>query len=144
MGLLSKKQLRTCNHAFLYICTAMTWKFLISRFTEDVNKWRRIFLSPSKLDCAPQEINSREICLHLTFSADWNKRDNVWKNANAFSKGRLRYRRHLGSLSGTLRSDDGNGNDDGLISKTTILHVHHALSYINLFTVTARLRRENA
>ena len=38
---------------------------------------------------------------------------------------------------GTLRSDDGGGNGDatkaiGLISKTTILHVHHAFLYISL------------
>ena len=46
---------------------------------EDVNKGRRIFLSLSKLDCVPQEINSREIVLHLTFSANWNKRDKLWK-----------------------------------------------------------------
>ena len=36
---------------------------------EDVNKRRRIFLSLSKLECGPQEINPREyICLHLKFS----------------------------------------------------------------------------
>ena len=35
-----------------------------SRFMEDVNKWRRNFLSLSKLECGPQEINSRESCLH--------------------------------------------------------------------------------
>ena len=38
---------------------------------------------------------------------------------------------------GTLRSDDGDGNGDatkaiGLISETTILHVHHAFLYISL------------
>ena len=30
---------------------------------EDVNKRRRNFFSFSKLECSPQEINSREICL---------------------------------------------------------------------------------
>ena len=40
-------------------------------------------------------------------------------------------------LMGTLRSDDGDGNGNatktiGLISKTTILHVHHAFLYISL------------
>ena len=36
---------------------------------EDVNKRRRIFLSLSKLECGPQEINPREYrCLHLKFS----------------------------------------------------------------------------
>ena len=47
---------------------------------------------------------------------------------------------HLCILSwsiGTLRSDDGDGNGSatkaiGLISKTTILHVHHAFLYISL------------
>ena len=36
---------------------------------------------------------------------------------------------------GTLRSDDGDGNSTkaiGLISKTTISHVHHAFLYISL------------
>ena len=38
---------------------------------------------------------------------------------------------------GTLRSDDGGGNGNatkaiGLITKTTILHVHHAFLYISL------------
>ena len=38
---------------------------------------------------------------------------------------------------GTLRSDDGDGSGNaaktiGLISKTTILHVHHAFLYIFL------------
>ena len=38
---------------------------------------------------------------------------------------------------GTLRSDDGDGNGNatkaiGLISKTTILHVHYAFLYISL------------
>ena len=45
---------------------------------EDVNKRRWIFLSRSKLERGPQEIHSREIRLHLTFSANWNKRDKVW------------------------------------------------------------------
>ena len=42
---------------------------------EDVNKRRRISFSLSKLECGPQEINSREIRLHLPFSANCNKRD---------------------------------------------------------------------
>ena len=40
-------------------------------------------------------------------------------------------------LVGTLRSDDGDGNEDvkraiGLITKITIFHVHHAFLYISL------------
>ena len=33
-------------------------------FMENVNKQQKIFLSASKLECGPQEIHSREICLH--------------------------------------------------------------------------------
>ena len=43
-----------------------------------------LFLSLSKLESGPQEINSREIRLHLPFSANWNKRDKDWKNGNSF------------------------------------------------------------
>ena len=56
-----------CRH-----CTTTTWKCVIFRFMEVVNKRRWIFLSLSKLECGPQKINSREIRLHLTFSATWN------------------------------------------------------------------------
>ena len=49
---------------------------------------------------------------------------------------------------GTLRSDDGDGNENGkkaigLISKTTTLHVHHAF-FVHFLAVVARLQRENA
>ena len=50
---------------FCDTCMTTTWKCLISRFIEDVNKRRRIFLSLSKLECDSQEINFREIRLHL-------------------------------------------------------------------------------
>ena len=49
---------------------------------EDVNKRRRISFSLS--ECGPQEINSREIRLHLPFSANWNKRDSVSKTGFLF------------------------------------------------------------
>ena len=88
IGLLSKTTTLHVNHTFLYISLLSLHdydvKYLISRFTGDVNKRRRIFLSLSKLECGPQEINSREIRLHLSFSADWNKRDNVWKTRMPF------------------------------------------------------------
>ena len=38
----------------------------------------------SKHQCSPQEINSREICLHSTFSANWNKREKVSKTLIPF------------------------------------------------------------
>ena len=56
-----------CRH-----CTTTTWKCVIFRFMEVVNKQRRIFLSVSKLEYSSQEINSREIHLYLTFSTTWN------------------------------------------------------------------------
>ena len=55
-------------------CTAnTTWQMPYFTFYRGRNKRRRIFLSLSKLECGPQEINSREIHLHLTFLANWNK-----------------------------------------------------------------------
>ena len=51
---------------------------------EDVNERRRISVSLSKVECAPQEINFREIRLHLPFSSNWNKRDSVWKTGIHF------------------------------------------------------------
>ena len=89
IGLISKTTTLHVQHTFfLYIslrhCTTTAWKSLLSRFMEDVNKRQRIFLFLSKVECGPLEINSREIRLHLTFSAIWNKRDKVWKNANSF------------------------------------------------------------
>ena len=59
-----------CHH-----CKTAVWKCLISHFTENVHLWQWIFLSLSKPQCSPQEFNSKEICLHLSFSANRNKRD---------------------------------------------------------------------
>ena len=61
------------HHAFYYISLLSLHdydvkkcvKILIVRFTEDVNKQRRIFLSLSKLECVPKENNSWKIRLHL-------------------------------------------------------------------------------
>ena len=61
-GLLNKASSLRAHHAFYY--TTTTWKCLISRFMEDINEQRRNFLSLSKLECSPQEINSRKICPH--------------------------------------------------------------------------------
>ena len=51
-------------------------------------------------------------------------------------------------LLGSLRSNDADNDENvkktiGIISKTTSLHVHHALLYISL-PVFARPRREHA
>ena len=51
---------------------------------EDVTKRLRISFSLSKVESAPQEINSKEIRQHLPFSANWNKRDSVRKTGIHF------------------------------------------------------------
>ena len=48
---------------------------------EDVNKRRRISFSFSKVDCAPQEINSRKI----RRLAIWNKRDKIHFKSDVFA-----------------------------------------------------------
>ena len=48
---------------------------------EDVNKRRRISFSLSKVDCAPQEINSRKI----RRLAIWNKRDKIHFKSDVFA-----------------------------------------------------------
>ena len=52
---------------------------LIASFVEDVNKRRRISFSLTKLECGPQQINSREIRLQLPFSANWNNATKIEK-----------------------------------------------------------------
>lgn len=42
---------------------------------KNVNRRRQIFFSLFKLECGPQEIKAREVCLLDTFSANWNKHD---------------------------------------------------------------------
>ena len=83
-----KQQLCTCiKHFCTFLdrsCTTTTWKCLIASFVEDLNKRRRISFSLYKVECALQEINSREIRPHLPFSANWNKRDSVWKTEIRF------------------------------------------------------------
>ena len=51
---------------------------------EDVNKRRRISFSLSKLECGPQEIISREIRLHLPFSANWENATKIEKTGIHF------------------------------------------------------------
>ena len=61
----AKQQLGTCGTLFFTFiyrpCTTTTWKCLIASFMKDINKRRRISFSLSKVECGPQEINSREI-----------------------------------------------------------------------------------
>ena len=67
-------------------------KTLISRFMEDVNKWRGNFLSLSELGYGREELGSRRVRLH------WNNRDRDWKNVNSFFKQNFRGRRRRGIL----------------------------------------------
>ena len=75
-------------HFFARFCTTTTWKCLISRFTEDVNKQRRNFIYLSVLGYGPKEFNSRRVRLHLTKQVDRNNCDEDWKNANSLFKRR--------------------------------------------------------
>ena len=70
IGLIAKQQLRTCITLFCTFlscfCTTTTWKCLISRFMEDVNKQRRNFISLSELGYGPLKFSFRRVRLHLT------------------------------------------------------------------------------
>ena len=78
IGLLRKTTSLHVHHAFLYISLPSlhdydvkmpNCKFYGGRKRTTTN----LFFSL----CSPEEINSREIRLHLPFSANWNKRDKV-------------------------------------------------------------------
>ena len=79
IGLLHKTTTSHVHHTFLYISLPSLRDYDVKmpncKFYEDASKRRRISFSLSQLECGPQEINSREIRLHLPFSANWNKRD---------------------------------------------------------------------
>ena len=68
IGLFSKTTTLHVDHAFLYIALPSLHdydgKMPNFAFYGDVNNRQPNFLSLSKLECDPQEINSREICLH--------------------------------------------------------------------------------
>ena len=76
------------DHAFLYISLPSLHNYDVkmpnASFMGDVNKRRRISFFLSKLEGGPPEISSREMLLHLPFSANWNKRDKVWKKGIHF------------------------------------------------------------
>ena len=81
-------------HFFSRFCTTTTWKCLISRFMENVNKERRNSMSPlSELGYGPQEFNSRRVRQHLTKLVCRNNWDKDWKNANSLFKRRYRCHR---------------------------------------------------
>ena len=68
---LAKQQLCTCITLFFYIslfrhCTTSSWKYLIKRFIEDVNRRPRTFLSLSELGNGFKDFSSRRVRLHYT------------------------------------------------------------------------------
>ena len=84
---------------FLYrFYTTTTWKCLISRFIEDVNKQRRNFISLSELGYGHLKFSFRRVRPHLTKYVGRNNRYKDWKNANSLFKQRSRCRRVVGSF----------------------------------------------
>ena len=80
IGLLRKTTTLRVHHAFLYISLPSLHDYDVKMPNCMFHGGRKqattnLSLSLSKLECGPQEINSRESRLHLPFSANWNKRD---------------------------------------------------------------------
>ena len=77
IGLLHKTTTLHVYHAFLYISLPSLHDYDVKMPNYKFYGGRKqaTIVSLSKLECGPQEINSREIRLHLPFSANWNKRD---------------------------------------------------------------------
>ena len=70
IGLISKTTTLHVHRPFLYIsfpfCKTTTWKCLISRFMEDVNKQRRNFISLSELEYGPLKFSFGRFRLQFT------------------------------------------------------------------------------
>ena len=58
-------------HFFARFCTTTTWKCLISRFMEDVNKQRRNFISLSELGYQLLKIKLQADRLHSVWQRKW-------------------------------------------------------------------------
>ena len=70
IGLIRKQQFHTCITLFCIFlsrfCTTTSWKCLISRLMEGVNKKRRNFSSFSELGYGDWKFSFRRVCVHLT------------------------------------------------------------------------------
>ena len=93
---LAKQQLCTCVTLFCTFlcrrCTTTTWKCLISRFVEDVNKRQRLsFFFWTSIHSF--RIQLQKICRYLINWTSWNKRDKFWSSANSLFEWRFRNRR---------------------------------------------------
>ena len=90
---LAKQQLCTCIMLFCTFlcrhCTTTTWKYLISRFVEDVNTRQRLSFPFVELWYSLLEFNSRKKCQHLT---KWTRNNGykVWRCATSRYKWRFR------------------------------------------------------
>ena len=90
-----------CRH-----CKTTAWKYLISRFVEDVNERWPNFLSLSELGYGCWEFSSRRVRLHLAKYVSWNNHDRDWKNANSLFKGLFRGRRRRGMLNSLITATE--------------------------------------
>ena len=79
IGLLRETTTLHVRHAVLYISLPSLHDYDVKmpncNFYGGRKQATTDLFSLSKFECGPQEINSREIRLHLPFSANWNKRD---------------------------------------------------------------------
>ena len=80
---LEKQQLCMCIMLFCTLISLLSLhdfdvKMPNCMFNGGHKQWTTNFLSLSKLQCSPQEINSWKICLHLTLSAINKVRQNVY------------------------------------------------------------------
>ena len=129
---LAKQQLCTCITLFVYFLS------VVARLQSESASFH--VLSRTGTQNNNFRIQLQKRCQHLTNQTRCNKRDKVWSSGNSHFKWRFRSRRRcycLSSLLGTLRSDDGDGNEYvkkaiGLITKTTTLRLHHAFLYMPL------------
>ena len=88
-----------CRH-----CTTTTWKYLTSRFVEDVSTRQRLSFSFPELWYSPLEFNSRKNCQHLTNWTRWNKRQKVGRSATSLFKWRFLSRSRRRCLSSFIIS----------------------------------------
>ena len=99
---LAKQQLCTCITLFVhFFCysTTKTWKYIISRFLDDMNTRKRLSFSFPELWYSVLKFNSSKIRQHLTNWTRQSKRDKVWSSANSLSKQSFRSRRRFWCLS---------------------------------------------
>ena len=84
MGLLSKTITLHVYHAFLYFSLPSLYDYDV-KLPNFTFYGRRKQAKRRRMSAVPNiELNSREIRRRVTFSANWNKHDKIWKNVNSF------------------------------------------------------------